>query len=320
MRFKDRWLILKVTNAEKEVAFYLTEEFLTVKQIALRRKTSVQSVYKIIKRLKEKGVIDNQKKKVENTDIALDNHHPIRLHKYHLRVNIIFKDTRYKGIRERANIVDVDGNTIQLFRDSILVRVDKNFYGDKAEKCLFKATEYGNRLLRKLEDQLKIILVKPRYQNIKMFNLHFAEVNNEIATEYEQDGSKLRLYADEDGKLAIIIDKSFNFRELEFIHPDTATQDTENVLRHIRDWRSNPETPTNTEIERLVHELRKDMQEIALLIKENATATLNNTNLAGIQAEQLSALTANISAILGVNKPEEKKKDPEQRGIAEYIG
>ncbi len=53
---KSPHLNLKLTRVEEEVLDLITTEFLTVKKIALRRKCSLQSVYKIIKKLKEKGV------------------------------------------------------------------------------------------------------------------------------------------------------------------------------------------------------------------------------------------------------------------------
>ena len=39
----------ELTQAEKEVLQFLTDEFLTPSQIALRRKTTDKAVYKIIK-------------------------------------------------------------------------------------------------------------------------------------------------------------------------------------------------------------------------------------------------------------------------------
>lgn len=45
---------LGLTNIEKEVLHLLTDEFLTIKQIQIRRDCSFQAVYKIIKKIKEK--------------------------------------------------------------------------------------------------------------------------------------------------------------------------------------------------------------------------------------------------------------------------
>lgn len=46
-----------ITQTEKEILHYLCYEFLTIKQISIRRKTSVRAVYKIIDKLKKKGII-----------------------------------------------------------------------------------------------------------------------------------------------------------------------------------------------------------------------------------------------------------------------
>lgn len=46
-----------ISPSQKEVLILLTKEFLTIKQIALRRKTSIQAIYKIIGKLKQKGIL-----------------------------------------------------------------------------------------------------------------------------------------------------------------------------------------------------------------------------------------------------------------------
>jgi DNA-binding CsgD family transcriptional regulator len=70
---------LQLTKTEQEILHLITDEFLTLKQIAYRRQTSLQAVYKIIKKLKEKGVLNKGLKKVENSRPTF-NQNDIRLH------------------------------------------------------------------------------------------------------------------------------------------------------------------------------------------------------------------------------------------------
>jgi len=58
-----------LTKVEKEVLNLITEDFLNPKQIAKQRDCSLQAVYKIIKRLKKKGVRLQEKKQSKDSFI-----------------------------------------------------------------------------------------------------------------------------------------------------------------------------------------------------------------------------------------------------------
>ena len=64
----------------------------------------------------------------------------------------------------------------------------------------------------------------------------------------------MRVFAEEDGKLAFITDDSFQMKEDECVHPVTANEDRDRIDRHINDMRlRNP--PTNTELTQVLLKL-----------------------------------------------------------------
>ncbi|MEX0596934.1 MAG: hypothetical protein WD512_10580, partial [Candidatus Paceibacterota bacterium] len=121
---------LSLSKAEKEVLFLLTQEFLTPKKIQIRRQTSRQATYKIIKSLKQKGAIRPNYLENPMVDKSQPTCQPvnqkstksvnqIRLHGQEFNIKILYKDHRYKQLQGKANLINIDGNEIRLYRDSI---------------------------------------------------------------------------------------------------------------------------------------------------------------------------------------------------------
>jgi len=79
-----------LTTAQKEILHLLTDEFLTIKQIAQRRNVSLQAIYKIVAKLKKKGAFDgglNKVRKVQSTHNKSD----VRLHGQEFNIKILFQ-------------------------------------------------------------------------------------------------------------------------------------------------------------------------------------------------------------------------------------
>jgi len=249
-----------LTNAEQEVLTLLTQEFLTPKKIATRRRCTKQAISKIIKKLRKKGLINQFSEEVDKsrpTCQPLNSYgyqnipsfpveHQIRLHGQEFNIKILYKDQRYKKILEKSNTINIDGNTIRLYRNSIEIYSGQSFYADDPQKATAISFQYWNRLFAKLENDLKLILIKPRAQNIKLVNQHYSEINNELAEECEKKAEKVRVYTTDDGKLWFLIDNSFNLHEAETTHPQTSKQDMGDVIKpffnDLRD--NNPPIPS----------------------------------------------------------------------------
>ncbi len=229
----------KLTETEKEILHLLTDEFLTVKQIAIRRQTSDKAVYKVLKKLKEKGAYNIGLQRVEKKRGTIQpSFNQIRLHGQEFNIQIIFKDIRYKKLLNKTNRIEIDGNVIRLYNDSIEIYVGQSFYADDAQKATSTSMHYLQGFLARLEHELNLILVKPRSQNIKQVKAEYAEINNEVAKDYHDKREKLRIYANDDNKLCYVIDYSLSMHEFEAVHPKTSKQDIEKVKDVFNDIRS----------------------------------------------------------------------------------
>lgn len=295
-----------LSESEAQVLHYITDEFLTPKQIAIRRGTSPNAVYKIIHKIKKKGALTktfNRVEKIGGTCKPPPENLPfcpnaVRLHGQEFNVKILFKDQRYKDCRSKANLINVDGNTVRLFRDSLEIYSGKSFYADTSHKATVKSFDYWGRLFARLENDLNIIIVKSRYQNIRLVNQHYAEVNNELAQECEKKAEKIRIYTNEDGKLWFTVDNSFNLHEAETQHPDTAKEDMSDVVKpFFNDLRDN-KPPSLSQVMALVNRIVESNEKAAEINKETA---------------------AGLNSVVKLMKPAEKE-EVKVGPLPEYIG
>lgn len=252
-----------VSPIEKEILLLLTDEFLTPKQIAIRRNTSVQAVYKVIKRLQKKGLFDGGLNRVEKSQPTFKPLNQIRLHAQEFNIKILYKGEKYIRIFKSANLINIDGNSIRLYTNSIEVYSGQSFYSEDEQKATADSMKYFTRLFARLEHELKIIILKPRTRNIKLVNAHYAETNNELAKECENKAEKIRIYTNDDGKLWFLLDNSLNLHESEAVHPHTSKQDMQEAVRpFFNDLRDNS-PPTLSQIMGVLKEAAETNRETA---------------------------------------------------------
>lgn len=263
-----------LSKTQKEILKYLTKDFLTVQQIAKRRQTSRQAVYKIIRKLKEKGLIsrgftfkgvDKQK--------GFTKKNKIRLHNIQETIKILDKSKFYLNyIKKKSNKLETKEFTAMLTENYVNVYTTEynSFYGDTVEQCYIKAIKFFRKAYIKIENRLRITIDKEGYLNKRWVRQHIAETNNEIAAKANADKERIVVHDDEDGKEAIITDNSFNLNELECIHPTKAKEDAKLVIeKHIKAMRKEGSLD--------VIELTNLIKSTLLIQKEQAAGTLNNT-------------------------------------------
>jgi len=236
----------KLTIAEQEILHLISDEFLTLKQIAKRRQCSLQAVYKIIKKLKQKGAYNVGLKKVEKIQPTF-NRSDIRLHGQEFNIRILWQNNKYQELLNKSNTLFIDSNTIRLYKNSMEIYSGNSFYGKNPTEAENNSLDYFKRLFNRLEHDLSIIIVKDRARNIKIVNQHYARGDSEICDNSIKNRKRVWVYAEEDGKLCFITDDSFGFREDETIHPITAKIDRKAIDKQINDWRLN-NPPTNSEL------------------------------------------------------------------------
>lgn len=287
----------ELTVAEGEVLFFFTKEFLTTKKIALRRGTTTRAVRYTFQKLRKKGYLDskNMERKKKGYGIDLIGN-KIRFHGLEFNIKLLFKDKRYRAIREGCNVLEVDGNTIRLFRDAIEVYINKSFYADKVEDARKKGFNYAYWLFSRLEQDLKVLLVKDRVQNVKLVKQHFAEVNNELAKDLNVKKEKLSIRGN-DGKVWLLVDNSLNLHELETLHPELAEEDMNIIKPFFDDLRRNPAVKIS-DILKVIHE-------------------------SAVQTKETSAGLQSLMRLMFPDafKKEEKKPDIENKPVrVDYIG
>jgi hypothetical protein len=300
-----------LTSSEKEVLHLLTAEFLTPQKIMIRRKCSQQAVSKIICSLKKKGALTTTLKavvKTQSTKQPSQPKHQIRLHGQEFNIDILYKDERYNKTATESNTIIEDGNTLRLYKDSIEVYSGQFFYADDAQKATANSFIYWNRFFTRLEHRLNIIIVKSGNQNIKLVNHHYAEINNELARDVNIKADRIRVYANEDGKLWFNIDNSFNLNEAEAQHPGTAKQDIQKVVNVFNDIRDNPHYPLSD-------------------LSSNAQSTTTNISKLSEIAEKQLQISTNIlqmqmnnNQMFGSEEILNKKKDGYERPLNTYFG
>jgi len=235
-----------LTKTEREVLHLITDEFLTVKNMAQRRGVSLQAIYKTIKKLKKKGAFDGGLNKVEKVESTF-NQTDIRLHGQEFNIKIIWQDNKYQKALNKSNTLFLDSNTIRLYKNSIEVYSGQSFFGKTTNESDKRSFIYWERFFSRLEHELNIIIKKQRSRNIKEVNHHYARGNSEICENANEAKERIWIYAEEDGKLAFITDDSFGFKEDECVHPITAKKDREAIDKQINCFRQdNP--PTNSEL------------------------------------------------------------------------
>lgn len=242
---------LRIKASAKEVLNMLTIDFLTPQEIASRRKTSVRAVYKVISKLKEKGLFDTGFNQVNLSRSTEPFSEPLRrqqrLHGQEFNIKIIQKSEKYALSRKNANLVYIDGNTIRLYQDSIEIYSAQSFFEKDEQRATAVSLIYWERFFARLEHEFGVVLIKPRVQNIKLVNQHFGETNSEMAEDMLARKQKIRIKTEDDGKIWFTIDNSWNLGEMETLHPETSKQDMAQVQKYVNDWRHR-DPPTNSEL------------------------------------------------------------------------
>lgn len=272
--------------AEQEILHLVTDEFLTVKQIALRRQTSLTAVYKVLNKLRKKGVLTVTNEGVEKSQ---GTHSPIRLHGQEFNIRILWQDQKYQAKLRQSNIIFFDSNTIKLYRNSVEIFCGQSFFGKDEREADSKSMAYFTRFLRRLENELQIILLKNRSLNIKEVKHEFAHTNSEIYQNAKDHKERIFVYAEEDGRLAFITDNSFKFNEDETVHPQTAKPDRKAIDKQVNDWRLH-DPPTNSELA----QISKGIQENQLLFAENISTHIKAIQDLGAGVTKLTALIEDL--------------------------
>jgi hypothetical protein len=253
-----------LSAAKAEIYAMVALEGMTVSQIATRRKCSRRYVRKIKKELTDLGLFRNvvppppQDPGTPGTSERAQR----RLHAQKFRIELVRPISQRYLKDSVGSCFKLDGNDVQCFQEVICVQAkDKSFFGDSEEQALDSSMEYWNRFFVRLENQLKVLILKDRRQNIRMTYHEWATGPCELAEECEKRGDPLRIYA-KDGKLRYTTDWS-SLHEREAHHAKTGMQDSEAGNRFIEDVLDHPAAPKYTELCKIVESIALHNAEMA---------------------------------------------------------
>ena len=252
-----------LSSEQQKILDMLLIDCMTIKDIASYRNCSQQAVYKTINKLKKKGMISGglirglkktttplpPSPSINKGLFPVENEY-FRWHGIQYDITIIQDSYFYQETLKKGNQLSIDDNTIMLYKNKIQVyqNINKSFCGETPERAFSKALLYFNGLFPKIEDKLKLTIVKAGTQNIRVASGHCANVNNGIAKEVNKLEKYITIFGTDDGKAWFKFDRSFKLTEAEAIHPARAMQDIQVVCsKHLNDWRDN-NPPTNSQL------------------------------------------------------------------------
>lgn len=185
-----------------------------------------------------------------------------RLHAQKFRIELIKPINEAYLKKNIGKVLTIDNNDVQCFEKVICIQaIEKSFYGTTEDEALSASMDYWMNFFRRLENDLNVKIIKSRKQNILMTYAEWATENCELSKECEKRANRIRIYAI-DGKLRYTTDWS-NLHEREAHHHKTGKEDSETGNRFIEDVLDHPESPTFTQLVKIVKIISEQNKETA---------------------------------------------------------
>lgn len=240
-----------VTKIQLEILKIIASGSTNTRQIAIVRRKSVRNTYKVLNRLVSNGflrkigtdfLLSQSSKNI--VAVAKENYHnKVRLHDVKVRIKILSKYDQDKTKLLLLNHYKT--KTIQLKNNkqitfslsqlkcaittkSVIITMP-SIIANNPTLATAEMMEILFDMIPKLENRLKLILIKDGYLNIEILSQHCAMMENAMAKLYNKEGNKFLIKDPEDGKTRLIIDNSFKLNEFEAVHPNKAISDMQNL-------------------------------------------------------------------------------------------
>ena len=257
-----RGLTLRVELPHYETLKML-QEGLNISEIARQRKVSRQAVYKVLSTLNKRGLLRHPKRYFyELTDKGIEGLHSfvalrykLRQHNLNFKIRILESPKNWELKRNELRQMPYFNKTLKLKNNeqdlfnygklliktttkSLIIKMP-TIYATDWEHAIIQAMGILEDNIYKIEKEFKIILVKDYKANITIISQEYARIQDALAKLYHKEGNRLYLTG-EDGKIWLITDFSFSTDELEFIHPEKATDDIDAIAPALNYLRKNP--------------------------------------------------------------------------------
>lgn len=245
------------SKQEEVYRLLIAPHYLTPTTIARRLGNTRQAVDKLIRQLRRKGFINREYVPSVNGGVLAGYGANLRyrMHAIELNIAIIQRSDRYWRKLSSGDVM-IDGNRCKLYKKKIKVYCGRSFFGASPEEAVAESAPYIGRLLRRMEDEFGCILNKKRSQNVRMAKAHLADIVNEIAEIILRDGDSLQVRG-ADGKVWLLIDGSWKFREMETVDPKKHCHHMKTIGDFLDDLKEHP--TTISKLQRQIDDLRKEM-------------------------------------------------------------
>lgn len=253
-------MVKKLTKAVNLIVHDLIRKGLNPTQISALLGKSKPAISRYIKRLKDSGKIRKvgygvwectDKKDINQkggTNHQVNQKDNLRLHGQQFRIEIILFRGDYYWDNCVNKTLRIDGNVIKCHRNVVEVYGKKDFFGSDPDLVEKESLRYWYGLFFRLENDLRVTLVKDRHKNIKLAKGgHFARMGSEVCDNAQDHKERLKVCDPVDGKVCFLTDDSFGFREDETVHPESAKVDRLKIDKQINDWRLH-DPPTLSEL------------------------------------------------------------------------
>jgi len=262
------------------------QEGLSITEISKYRKVSRTAIYKTIKTLVSKGLVRSPRRSIyELTNKGIKGLHSfvalrykLRQHNLHFKIEVLESKKNWSQKRNEMRQLSYFNRTIKLKNNeqdllnygklqiktttkSIIIKMP-TIYATNWENAVIQAMQILEDAIIKIEHLFKIRLIKDNKANIKIISQEYASIQDSLAKLYRTEGNRIYLTGD-DGKIWLITDLSFSTDELEYIHPNNATDDNDAIAPFLNDLRANPITMSD------MKEQVKDLQGIIVSYAQN---------------------------------------------------
>jgi hypothetical protein len=233
-----------LTTAQKEVLHLMMVEHLSVKEIALRRGTSVQNIHQHIEKLRKKSALNQENESALKFGGVVSTRTKKaywRFHKLHFVMRPYYLEPRYQKYRRDLGNYGINfGEWVFIFHEDIVeMRLKENVDFVSAQKweALSKAQASFQRTLTRAENKYGFRIVKDQKANVRIRDQHLAATGSGVA-KARKDDTYVSIRGVHDGKIYFVFDKSRGVAEHEYVHSDLAISDSEkfepffNSIRH----------------------------------------------------------------------------------------
>lgn len=257
----------KVHNRHYEV-LKLVQEGFSVTEISRKRGVTRRATYKLLSTLNKRGLIRHPKYSIyEVTDKGIEGIHSLvalryklRQHNLNFKIRILESPRNWELKRNELRQMPYFNKTLKLKNNeqdlfnygklqiktttkSLIIKMP-TIYATDWEHAIIQAIGILEDNIYKLEKEFKILLIKDYKANITIISQEYARIQDALAKLYRKEGNRIYLTG-EDGKIWLITDFSFSTDELEFLHPEKATDDIDAIAPFLNDLRKNPTTLSN---------------------------------------------------------------------------